>query len=71
MLALPTETAIEMKGGALEILKRLQVIPRHKDFVYIQFKSCVHWNSKFVKTYGKSSKTTIVSESILNKSAKF
>ena len=23
-----TETAIEMKGGALEILKRLQVIPR-------------------------------------------
>ena len=29
MLALPTEIAIEMKGRALEILKRPQVIPRH------------------------------------------
>ena len=29
MLALPTETAIEMKGRTLEILKRPQVIPRH------------------------------------------
>ena len=31
----------------------------YKHFVYIQFKSCVYWNNKFVKIYARSSRKSI------------
>ena len=36
----------------------LEYLDSYKHFKYIEFKSCVHWNSKLVKIYEKSSKTT-------------